>query len=62
VGDSAPYSVYVDTPSLIGVAAEEVGFEVKEVWTLRERGLRWKTSGVRHQEKLEERLVWFQKD
>lgn len=59
VGDSAPYGVYVDTPRLIRLAARSLGFHGGQSRKLRERGLRWRTNGTRHQVPLDERLVWF---
>jgi hypothetical protein len=59
VGDSAPYGVYVDTPALIQGVALELGFTNPESERLRERGLRWRSSGMRHQVKLDERVIWM---
>lgn len=61
VGDSAPYNVYVDTPALLGVLATELGFEVLDDVTLRERGRRWPGSGSRHSRRLSERLLVFRR-
>jgi hypothetical protein len=60
VGDSAPYGVHVDTPDLILHAAEELGYRRLEVIHLRQRGLRWRQNGSRHQTALSEKLLWFQ--
>lgn len=57
VGDSAPYGVYIDTPSIISRMASEVGFTPIEDRELRSRGKRWATNGARHQVTLSERLV-----
>lgn len=59
VGDSAPYGVYVDTPGLIQAAAEELGYVGAESEVLRDRGLRWRTNGTRHQVSLNERIIWM---
>lgn len=62
VGDSAPYGVWVDTPSLLGLVAEEVGFEVLDDVHLRERGRKWPSAGgVRHGRVLSERLLIFRR-
>lgn len=57
IGDSAPYGVYVDTPALTGVLAQELGFELVEDRVLRARGGRWPNVGARHGRQLSERLV-----
>ena len=57
VGDSAPYGVYIDTPRLLGELAEEVGFSFVRDVTIRSRGERWRTNGIRHQVPLSERLL-----
>lgn len=57
VGDSAPYGIYVDTPQLLTLVAEEFGFELVSSDVLRSRGARWRTNGSRHQVPLNERLV-----
>jgi hypothetical protein len=59
VGDSAPYGVYIDTPELIRGAAHELGYDGDDSVRLRERGLRWRTNGTRHQVSLDERLIWI---
>lgn len=57
IGDSAPYGVYVDTPTLVKQMAAELGFSpVKDV-VLRSRGRRWTQNGTRHQVALSERLI-----
>lgn len=61
IGDSAPYGVYVDTPTLIGGLAEDLGFEVLEDTKVRSRGARWRTNGTRHQVALSERLLVFKR-
>lgn len=61
VGDSAPYGVYVDTPSLIGMVAKEVGFVHVQDELVRVRGNRWPTNGQRHQVDLSERTITFYK-
>jgi hypothetical protein len=61
VGDSAPYGVVVDTPSLILTLAGELGFELLGDEVLRHRGQRWRTNGTRHQVALTERLIEFRR-
>jgi hypothetical protein len=61
VGDSAPYGVYIDTPSLLTMLAEECGFTPQADITLRKRGLRWSLNGTRHQTPLAERLLIWQR-
>jgi hypothetical protein len=61
LGDSAPYDVYVDTPVLLGLLAEELGFEVLDDVFLRPRGAKWRGVGARHQRILSERLLVFRK-
>jgi hypothetical protein len=61
IGDSAPYSVHLDTPALTAELAEAIGFELLEDRVLRSRGLRWRTNGSRHQVALTERLVVLRK-
>ncbi len=57
VGDSAPYGVFVDTPALIGLLADELGFEVVADDRLRSRGRKWAGVGARHARELSERLL-----
>ncbi|MCX4469100.1 site-specific DNA-methyltransferase [Micromonospora sp. NBC_01655] len=57
VGDSAPYGVYVDTPSIIAELAEHVGFIAEDDRPLRRRGQRWAQNTTRHQVELSERLL-----
>lgn len=59
VGDSAPYGVHVDTPALLSVLAEEIGFSVLDDVHLRDRGRRWPGVGGRHSRRLTERLIVF---
>src|SRR4051794_39417341 len=59
VGDSAPYGVYVDTPSLLGLAATEVGFEVLDDAHIRDRGAKWRGGRRSPQRLLSERLLLF---
>ena len=61
IGDSAPYGVYVDTPALVGLLADDVGFELLDDVTLRERGTRWEGVGGRPARRLTERLVVFRR-
>jgi len=61
VGDSAPYDVRVDTPYLLGVLAEDAGFQVLEEIHLRERGSKWQGVGGRADRKLSERLLVFRR-
>jgi hypothetical protein len=61
LGDSAPYDVYVDTPVLVGLLAEELGFEVLDDVFLRPRGSKWPGVGARHQRTLSERLLVLRK-
>ena len=57
VGDSAPYGVHVDTPTLLAQLAQELGLEFLDLTTIRHRGTRWLTNGTRHQHPLAERLL-----
>jgi len=57
VGDSAPYGIYIDTPTLLADLAEEIGFRFVNDVTIRSRGERWRTNGTRHQVPLTERLL-----
>jgi len=59
VGDSAPYGVHVDTPTLLSILAEELGFTVLDDVHLRDRGTRWPGVGARHGRRLSERLLVF---
>lgn len=61
VGDSAPYGIAIDTPSLVLLVAEELGFQSVEDRCLRDRGQRWRTNGTRHQVALTERLIVFRR-
>ena len=56
VGDSAPYGVHIDTPTLIAQLGQELGLRILELKTIRHRGARWLSNGVRHQHPLAERL------
>jgi hypothetical protein len=57
VGDSAPYGVYIDTPDLIASLGAAVGFREVSSSLVRNRGLRWRTNGSRHQVELAERML-----
>ena len=57
IGDSAPYGIYIDTPTLLANLAAEVGFEFVSDLAIRSRGERWRTNGTRHQVPLTERLL-----
>ena len=57
IGDSAPYGVHVDAPSLLSVLADEIGFDVVEDRLARQRGGRWPGVGERHSRRLEERMI-----
>lgn len=59
IGDSAPYGIHVDTPRLVGLLAQNIGFVSVDILDVRSRGLRWRTNGTRHQVPLAERLVSF---
>jgi hypothetical protein len=61
IGDSAPYGVYIDTPRLVSILSEAVGFQPCSDDPIRQRGLRWATNGTRHQQLLTERLVVVRK-
>ena len=54
VGDSAPYGIYLDTPTLISVLAGDLGFDILSDEKVRTRGQRWRTNGVRRQVELSE--------
>ncbi len=62
IGDSAPYGVYIDTPTLIGELAENTGFSVEDDVTLRLRGNRWQSTTDRHAVELTERLLVFRRE
>jgi hypothetical protein len=57
VGDSAPYGIRVDTPSLIAQLATEIGLEVVDDEPLRARGARWAGLRARHSLRLSERMI-----
>jgi hypothetical protein len=57
IGDSAPYSTYIDTPKLIAEIAKTKGFVFEEDTTLRHRGQRWSGNSSRHTVALAERLL-----
>lgn len=61
VGDSAPYGIHVDTPSLIADLGVEVGLELRSLSVVRNRGERWRTNGTRHQVALYEKLLVLQR-
>jgi hypothetical protein len=61
IGDSAPYGVYIDTPKLIGLLSQMIGFESVSDEPIRNRGLRWATNWTRHQQSLTERLLVIRK-
>jgi hypothetical protein len=61
IGDSALYDVYVDTPALVGLMADELGFELLEDRYLRERGRKWANVGKRHGRVLSERMLVFRR-
>ncbi|MFG1862364.1 DNA methyltransferase [Microbispora bryophytorum] len=57
IGDSAPYGVYIDTPTLIAELAQQCGLDREKDIVLRRRGLRWASNSQRHDVQLSERLV-----
>jgi hypothetical protein len=57
IGDSAPYGVHIDTPSLIGRVAKSFNLECEKDVALRQRGLRWSGNTSRHGVALSERLL-----
>ena len=57
IGDSAPYGIYVNTPSLIASLAAVKGLSCEKDIILRHRGNRWATNGTRHSVALAERLL-----
>ena len=57
IGDSAPYGVYVDTPMLLAKLGQELGLSLQDLRTIRQRGTRWLSNGVRHQHPLSEQLL-----
>jgi len=61
IGDSAPYGVYLDTPSALMRLAEDLGFVSLSDVVLRSRGLRWRSNGMRHKVPLAERLIVFER-
>ncbi len=59
VGDSAPYGVYIDTPSIVMTVGAEAGLTPLGAQSLRSRGMKWRTNGTRHQVPLSEKLIQF---
>lgn len=59
VGDSAPYGVFIDTPSILLAVGAEAGLTPVGTHVLRSRGMKWRTNGSRHQVPLSEQLVEF---
>lgn len=59
VGDSAPYGVFIDTPLILLAVGAEVGLAPIGTQRLRDRGMKWRTNGSRHQVPLSEQLVEF---
>lgn len=57
IGDSAPYGVHLDTPTILGELAQELNFDLIETKILRSRGTRWLSTKARHQIPLAESLV-----
>lgn len=57
LGDSAPYGVYIDTPTILGRIAVEMGFPRFNTVTLRTRGNKWTSNGRRHLVPLCEKLL-----
>jgi hypothetical protein len=57
IGDSAPYSTYIDTPKLIAEIAKAKGFVFEKDTILRHRGQRWSGNSSRHTVALAERLL-----
>lgn len=57
IGDSAPYGIHVDTPLILAQLAQELHFALVELTTIRRRGTRWMSNGVRHQCPLAEKLL-----
>lgn len=57
VGDSAPYGVYIDTPTLLASVATEIGYTLVADVMLRHRGKRWLSNGARHKVPLSERVL-----
>lgn len=61
IGDSAPYGVHVDTPSLTAAIGLELGLRVVADELLRSRGEKWAGVGARHSQPLAERLIVFER-
>lgn len=59
VGDSAPYGIFIDTPSILLAVGAETGLTPIGTQILRSRGMKWRTNGSRHQVPLSEQLVEF---
>lgn len=62
IGDSAPYGIYVDTPTITASLAGRAGFSAISDTAVRHRGQRWAGSPGRHTHPLTERVVVLQKD
>lgn len=63
LGDSAPYGVHVPTDIYLGKVADEIGFDFKDVYEIRERGDTWKSikGSRRHEVDLRESIVLLKK-
>lgn len=63
LGDSAPYGVHVKTDLYLGRIGEQIGFDFKDVYEIRERGDTWKSikGSRRHEVDLRESIVLLQK-
>ncbi|MFP3881938.1 MAG: DNA methyltransferase [Actinomycetota bacterium] len=57
VGDSAPYGVHIDTPTMLASVATEIGYTLGADVMLRHRGRRWLSNGTRHKVPLSERVL-----
>jgi DNA modification methylase len=63
LGDSAPYGVHVPTDIYLGKVGDEIGFDFKDVYEIRERGDTWKSikGSRRHEVDLRESIVLLKK-
>lgn len=63
LGDSAPYGIHVPTDIYLGRVAEHIGFELKNIYEIRERGDTWKSikGSRRHDVDLRESIVLLRK-
>lgn len=57
LGDSAPYGVYIPTTEILGMIAQNIGFNSFEIHKIRARGTKWKSLRYRHSIELTENVL-----